>query len=217
MKNLSNSVIRCNGRCFAVRNLWLGIMPDVTLALCALALITVLFTGCKKEVANAPVSELENANSRVAAEGNVVDDYSGLSKKTLWELQQARAATARYRDIKNAIKDGYSNINVDVPNMGHHFMNMKMVDGTFDVRYPEILVYNGLDEGNPQLVAVEYATNYFDANGNITPRPEGFTGSGDVWKSKDETGFPFWLVHAWVWKFNPDGVFNWTNPTVDLD
>ena len=26
-----------------------------------------------------------------------------------------------------------------------------------------------------------------------------------------------WRVHAWVWKYNPDGVFNWTNPAVDLD
>jgi hypothetical protein len=135
----------------------------------------------------------------------------------MWELQQARAATARYRDISNAIKDGYSNINVDVPNMGHHFMNMKLIDGTFDIRKPEILVYNGLDEGKPELVAVEYAVNYRDENGNIVTPPEGFTGTSDVWKGQNETGFPFWLCHAWVWKYNPAGVFNWTNPSVDLD
>lgn len=217
MKNLSNSVIRCNGKSFAVRNLWMGVILDVTLALCALVFMSVLFTGCKKEVADTTANEADGINSRVAAEGNVVNEYTGLSKKTMWELQQVRAATARYRDIKNALKDGYSNINVNVPNMGHHFMKADLVDGTFDVRYPEILVYSGLDEGDPQLVAVEYATNYTDDMGNITPRPEGFTGSADVWKSRDETGFPFWLVHAWVWKYNPDGVFSWTNPTVEGD
>ncbi|MEO6328732.1 MAG: hypothetical protein ABIO55_07365, partial [Ginsengibacter sp.] len=102
-----------------------------------------------------------------------------------------------------------SNINVDVPNMGHHFMNTSLVDNIFDIRKPEILVYNGLDTGNPELVAVEYAV---PLDG---PLPEGFTGSYDVWNGT--SGFPLWLVHAWVWKYNPDGVFNWTNSTVDLD
>jgi len=125
------------------------------------------------------------------------------------ELQQARAATARYRDINNAIRDGYSNINVDVPNMGHHFMKASLIDGTFDIRHPEILVYNGLETGHPELMAVEYAVPL------TAPLPEGFTGSADVWNGT--SGFPFWLVHAWVWKFNPAGVFNWTNPSVDLD
>jgi hypothetical protein len=36
-------------------------------------------------------------------------------------------------------------------------MKTSLVDATFDIRSPEILVYNGLDTGNPELVAVEYA------------------------------------------------------------
>ena len=167
------------------------------------------FVGCQKEAIKESVDEPQSVNKHsVTAEGDVVNDY-GLSSQTTWELQQARAATARYRDIRNAIKDGYSNINVDVPNMGHHFMNMDLIDGTFDIRKPEILVYNGLDTGNPELVAVEYAVPLTD------PLPEGFTGSADVWDGN--SGFPFWLVHAWVWKYNPAGIFNWTNPDVDLD
>ena len=101
--------------------------------------------GCQKEAIKTSAEESPEINkASVSPEGNVVNNY-GLPSQTVWELQQARAATARYRDIKNAIKDGYSNINVDVPNMGHHFMNTKLVDGTFDIRKPEILVYNGLD------------------------------------------------------------------------
>ena len=178
---------------------------------------TLLFTGCEKQAENETKSEAplltSNAsvtnNSSTKGDAEFLNMYRGLSKQTSWELQQARAATARYRDIKNAIKDGYSNINVDVPNMGHHFMKTSLVDATFDIRHPEILVYNGLDTGNPELVAVEYAVPL------TLPLPEGFTGSDDVWNGT--SGFPFWLVHAWVWKFNPDGVFNWTNPSVDLD
>ena len=156
------------------------------------------------------MDEAQSINSHAEnSETRVIDNYTGLSSQTVWELQQARAATARYRDIKNAIKDGYSNINVDVPNMGHHFMKTSLVDATFDIRNPEILVYNGLDTENPELIAVEYAVPL------AYPMPEGFTGSNDVWNST--SGFPLWLLHAWVWKYNPDGVFNWTNPSVDLD
>ena len=177
-----------------------------------------LFTSCEKQaletqgtepVITSNAEQITPDNTANATDGQILNMYSGLSNQTMWELQQARAATARYRDIKNAIKDGYSNINVDVPNMGHHFMKTSLVDATFDIRNPEILVYNGLETGNPELVAVEYAVPL------TLPMPEGFTGSDDVWNGT--SGFPFWLVHAWVWKYNPDGAFNWTNPTVDLD
>jgi len=179
---------------------------NAVLLFCSIIFIGIS-AGCEKQDLKS-VDEPESIQAK-KADGNIVNNYSGLSSQTTWELQQARAATARYRHLENAIKDGYSNINVDVPNMGHHFMKTSLVDATFDIRHPEILVYNGLDTGNPELVAVEYAIPL------TFPRPEGFTGSADLWK--DDSGFPLWLVHAWVWKFNPDGVFNWTNPSVDLD
>jgi hypothetical protein len=206
MKRSFSSAMRCNGRSFAARRN--GAVRNTALISCFFILAGFLFTGCKK--ADAPTEGLVSSNSSAATpEDNPVINYSGLSAQTTWELQQARSATARYRDIRNAIQDGYSNINVDVPNMGHHFMKASLIDATFDIRHPEILVYNGLETGNPELIAVEYAVPL------TLPRPEGFTGSSDVWN--DTSGFPFWLVHAWVWKFNPAGPFNWTNPSVDLD
>lgn len=207
MKNLLSSALHCTRKSFIVNESVYDIR-NVALLICSVLLTGFVFTSCQKEIKTSTEALPETSNHNATSEGNVVDDY-GFSAQTTWELQQARAATARYRDINNAIKDGYSNINVDVPNMGHHFMNTKLVDGTFDIRKPEILVYNGLDTGNPELVAVEYAVPLTD------PLPEGFTGSADVWNGT--SGFPFWLVHAWVWKFNPDGAFNWTNPDVDLD
>jgi hypothetical protein len=212
MKHLLNGAWHRNRNSFAIYQPLNGILKTVCLTL----VIAIVLTACQKQNVEKPAEELQMPVAR-NTQADVLNFYNGLSQQTLFELQQARAATARYRDIKNAIKDGYSNINVDVPNMGHHFMNVKLIDGTFDISKPEILVYNGLDEGNPELIAVEYAVNYRDANGNITPVPEGFTGTSDVWKGEGETGFPFWLCHAWVWKYNSAGVFNWTNPSVDLD
>jgi len=65
-----------------------------------------------------------------------------------------------------------------------------------------------LEDGTPVLVAVEYAVPIALA------RPEGFQGSTDVWNGTSP--FPLWLLHAWVWAYNPEGVFNWTNPLVHL-
>jgi hypothetical protein len=173
--------------------------------------IGILFAACRKESAVAPVTEVQDASSRVAAQAGVINEYAGLSAQTSWELQQVRAATARYRDIKNAIKDGYADINVVVPNMGYHYMKSSLVDATFNIRQPEILVYNKEEDGSLQLVAAEFAVP-IDLSPDVAP--EGFAGTQDVWDRN--TGFGLWLLHAWVWSYNPDGVFNPTNPLVHL-
>jgi hypothetical protein len=210
MKSLLKSAIRFTKKSFGSIH---TISTGVGLFLWSIIFTSVFFNSCQKQ-ANEIASPAVTSNAKIVATDNpnaseVMNMYEGLNSRTMWELQQARSATARYLDLKNVIKDGYSNIHVDIPNMGHHFMKTSLVDDVFDVRHPEILVYNGLETGNPELVAVEYAVPL------IYPVPEGFTGSKDVWN--DTSGFPFWLVHAWVWKYNSDGVFNLTNPTVELD
>jgi len=90
-------------------------------------------------------------------------------------------------------------------------MKSKFVNATFDVSKPEILVYNKKLNGSFELVAVEYAVPI-----SVTPdvAPKGFTGSADVWERN--TDFGLWLQHAWIWRFNPDGVFHNTNPLVHV-
>lgn len=168
-----------------------------------------LLANCTKE-ARPSHAEQQHAMKPTGTtnERNTVMLYSGLSFQTAWELQQARAATAKYKNFENALKDGYADIKVKAPNMGYHFMREVIVDATFDYRQPEILVYNKDDKGNFYLVAVEYAVPIH------LPRPSGFTGDGDKWDNTSP--FPFWLLHAWVWEYNPEGVFNATNPMVHV-
>lgn len=174
--------------------------------------IGILFSGCQKEQTNTTNAEDESLSTKsMQSESHVVNDYAGVSKQTSWELQQARASTAKYRKIKNAIADGYADIAVVVPNMGFHYMKSSLVDDKFDFRKPEILVYNKDHDGNIELVAVEYAVP-IELSPNVAP--QGFTGSADVWDRN--TGFGLWLLHAWVWEYNPDGVFNPTNPLIHL-
>jgi len=205
MKNLLNSAKRCNGNSIAP----FIAAHDAKLLFCSVLLIGILFASCKKQDVATAGDEAQMINSHAAnSNGDALTAYTGLSPQTIWELQQVRAATAKYRNIDNAAKDGYADIEVDVQHMGHHFMKTSIVDSIFDLRQPEILVYNKNDKGEQELVAVEYAVPL------IYAKPEGFTGAADVWNGT--SGFPLWLVHAWVWAYNPDGAFNWTNPLIEL-
>ena len=175
--------------------------------------IAALLTSCQKQYANEPGAESRLADNDASSDNsNAVFKYNELGSQTLWELNQARAATAQYREIKNAFRDGYVDINVVVPNMGYHFMKSALVDAVFDYKHPEILVYNKNLDGSFELLAVEYAVPIA-----VTPdvAPEGFTGSGDVWERN--TDFGLWLQHAWIWSFNPDGVFHDTNPLITVN
>ena len=196
MKKLLNGVWRCNRKSFALQFL------IATIILIGLA-------ACQKDVINAPEEQMQSTMAK-NSQADVLSMYTGLARETAWELQQARAATARYRNFDNAVKDGYADINVVLPQMGYHYMKADLLDDKFDYKSPEILVYNKDDEGNLQLVAVEYAIP-LDLSVNA---PQGFTGNTDVWNRN--TGFGLWLLHAWVWNYNPDGVFNPTNPSVHL-
>ena len=124
------------------------------------------------------------------------------------ELEKARKATARYQDVRNAVADGYEDINVVLPNMGRHFLKRAQLDATFDAERPELLVYREEPGGLLTLVSLEYAV---PLNLSATA-PAGFTGSRDAWFA-DQT-FQLWTLHAWVWRANPEGVFHSTNRLV---
>jgi hypothetical protein len=175
-----------------------------------------LFTACKKYEANKPqtenIEQVRSNNGKPGAE--LFSQYSGLDPQTLLELQQAKAATAKYQNIENAFADNYGKDPVVIlPNMGYHFLKAELVSPVFDLRKPAILVYNKKDNGNFELVAVEYAVPMSSLPLHVAP--EGFTGNNDVWNENTlNTGW--WTLHAWVWANNPDGVFMPMNPLVNV-
>lgn len=178
----------------------------------AILLIVFLTTGCKKESKEAtPQEEVQGQSSQSFNAGsNGFGNYSGLAPETVAQLQQAKIATAKYNDFDNAINDGYVDINVIVPEMGHHYLKMANLDANFEADKPEILVYNKEENGRMKLLAVEYAVPI-----SLSPNaPQGFAGTDDHWAVYQGT---LWTLHAWVWEFNPSGVFNPTNPLVHVD
>lgn len=180
-------------------------MSRTALSLAVLALAAV---GCDGPDATASVAGTPVNAAVVAAAGHQHSDFLSDSAIPGAELAKVRRASAHYHDIDSALADGYVDINVVVPNMGRHFMKPSLVDATFDAEHPELLVYQTDPSGRLVLGAVEYAIP-LDSSVNA---PDGFTGSADVWDPN--TGFGLWLLHAWVWRENPDGVFQPTNQRV---
>lgn len=205
MKRLFNGVLRRNRRAIAL--LQISKYPLILSAM----LIVFSITGCKKDVAVTPAGEEIPTSAAGSAQkgSNGFGNYNGLDPQTVWELQQAKIATARYNNFDNAIADGYVDINVIVPEMGYHFLRMEHLNATFEYDKPEILVYNKEENGRMKLVAVEYAVP-IAATANA---PAGFTGNNDQWSVYEGV---LWTLHAWIWEYNPEGVFNPTNPLIHL-
>lgn len=203
MKRLSNGITRRNQRA-------ISLLQTSKYPLILSAILLVLLAGCKKEASLAVTEESQtHAASSSQKESNGFGNYTGLAPQTVWELQQAKIATAKYNNFDNAVADGYQDINVIVPEMGYHYLKMDNLNATFEYDKPEILVYNKEENGRMKLVALEYAVPIsLSANA-----PEGFTGNSDHWSVYQGV---LWTLHAWVWEYNPDGVFNPTNPLIHL-
>ena len=139
-------------------------------------------------------------------------DVNKLTERTEEQLERAKEATEKYRDVNVAIAEGFFQGSPDVPGEGYHYLNPHRLDCKFDPAKPEILLY-AFPPGKTELrlVALEYAIPFacMPANG---PPPEGFAGSADVWHSDEPV--PFWTVNAWLYLRNPDGVFTLENPRV---
>jgi hypothetical protein len=161
--------------------------------------------------------------------------------KTAEQLEAARRSTAKYRELRVAQAEGYQAIGPDVPGMGIHYVRSHAhgSDG-FDVKYPDILLYekNSSAPGGYALVGVSYLL-VADADTDGQPKNPPFPKSLASWhrhadlcvfpdrsvKSNlgDEqckaeggrfTALTQWMIHAWIWKDSPAGVFSPTNPNV---
>lgn len=131
------------------------------------------------------------------------------------QLKMVKQKVMRFHSFEQAKKSGYAepfpfNPSPYVPNMGYHYINVGLMDGTFDMKKPEILLYVPKENGVLELVGVEYAIPVA-----LSERPpEGFTGGEDHWEFNPNVAGGAWTLHAWVVIQNPDGVFAEFNPSV---
>jgi hypothetical protein len=125
-----------------------------------------------------------------------------LPAAAILQLEAVRSATARFHDVAVAEAEGYVDIGLFLPNMGWHYLKEELLDAQFDAVAPELLVYADDPCGGPRrLVAVEYAVPLALSR----KAPSGFPGSTDEWAANQD--FQLWTLHAWIWEYNPAGVF----------
>ena len=160
----------------------------------------------------------------VAHAGSTGSDDHGNER----QFEQLKKATAPYRRVSQALADGYQAFAIppsvggtpttglglvgdptcfDDPagGMGVHYV--KGIDGVVDVTHPEALVYEVGEHGHLRLVAVEYIV------------PDSFVDPANPPKLFGQEFhhhefLPVYVLHAWVWKHNPSGMFADWNPRV---
>jgi hypothetical protein len=137
-----------------------------------------------------------------------------------------RAATAGYHDLAAAEADGYGLFTdaagiacIDKPGeggMGVHYVKGSIVtDGAVDARTPEALVYEPQPNGRLRLVAVEYVVFQDAWDAKHDDPPELFGEDFEPMDATNRYGLdPFYELHVWLWKFNPEGLFEDWNPRV---
>ncbi|HYD52781.1 MAG TPA: hypothetical protein VEA99_09150 [Gemmatimonadaceae bacterium] len=125
-------------------------------------------------------------------------------------LGKARGATAKYMHADAALADGYvSTVDcVSIPGaaMGVHFVKPALImDAVADAEQPEGLVYEPQKDGSLKLVAVEYIILQGPWQAaNQSGVPALFGQAFDV--GVGPMG-PWYTLHAWTWRHNPDGIF----------
>jgi hypothetical protein len=152
----------------------------------------------------------------VAAGLAMHDDHSMDHQMASKDRAAAMLATAGFQDVATAEAAGYaSSLNTlgcfqdpQRGGMGVHYINQSLMDDKVDITKPEALVYE-LDATAKitGLVAHEYIVPIDAWHQRRPPRLFG------VDFHKHPT-LPLWVLHTWLWKDNPSGVFQDWNPAV---
>lgn len=155
------------------------------------------------------------------------------------ELQVARDTALKYPTVADAKAAGWRQVTPYVPGIAAHFMNFSLVDGTFEIDKPEMILYDGTSD-DARVVGLSY---YIVHPGSAEPT-QGFTGNNDHYHRHDglcvgpggvigdstttaeecaamggrkANGQGAWMSHAWVVPGceSPWGVFSGATPVLD--
>jgi hypothetical protein len=133
-------------------------------------------------------------------------------------LQVVREATERFKDVAVAEHEGYSLqfgcvSGSDQGAMGLHFVNPEIVaSGVLDPTRPQIIIYEPTGDGHLKLTGADFlvVASQWDAAHPGTP-PQLMGQLFHLFDAPNRFGLPpFYTLHVWAWKENPNGAFvNW--------
>ena len=143
-------------------------------------------------------------------------------------VQAVRDATQRFRNVTSVSGpgEGYELSfgcvsGGDFGAMGMHYVNMTLVgDKEIDVAQPEIILFEPTPNGGIRITGADYLVTKADweSNPKHTAPPELMGQLFHLFDSPNRFNLPpFYTLHVWAWKENPNGTFvNW-NPNVSCD
>jgi hypothetical protein len=176
--------------------------------ICALALMNAWSPGA---VAQEDRSHHESQQQELTAEQK--SQQSALIKKV-------RESTERFKDVAEAEREGYALSfgcvsGPDQGAMGLHFINMDLVGkGVIDPAKPQIILYEPTADGRLKLTGADFLVDaqQWDSDKTHKPGPPELMGQlFHYFESPNRFGLkPFYTLHVWAWKDNPNGAFvNW--------
>ena len=129
--------------------------------------------------------------------------------------ERVRDALDRFQDVSVAAAEGYA------PGpcvsgqgggaMGIHYVNGDYLsDGAIDLEKPEAVMYEPTAEGTLALIGVEYIT--FEGPAALEGHLFNLNGAPNRYGLD-----PFYELHVWAWKPNPNGTFADWNPDVSCE
>ncbi len=155
------------------------------------------------------------------------------------QVYDIRLATEKYRDVEKARADGYFRASGYIPNLGYQFANPKFFS-KFELHRPPILLYNERD-GKWDLTGVAYVVPFDKNPKNALPFKQAeYKKQGMTCRYLDGTSLEapnleacpkehpttnaalglwhpdLWVMSAWVWYPNPNGLFSLFNPLLTL-
>ena len=141
-------------------------------------------------------------------------------------VEKVRHATARYKDVNVALREGWVQATpcVSGPNdgaMGIHFLKPdRLHDGQLKAEEPEMLIYEPGLGGTLRLVGIEYlvlASEWAARNGpGVAASVDGHL--ANLIPEPNRYALPaLYELHVWAWENNPNGTFADWNPHVSCN
>lgn len=158
--------------------------------------------------ASPATDDADDAAEHAAAAAGTVEEATGLAS--------LRTMTAGFTDIEVARQAGYREqitpcwYHRDNGGQGYHYGRPELIDGTVSLMEPELVMYEPMPDGSQQFLAVEYIVPFSAWEQTEPPSMLG----QDFMRNEQ---LELWVLHVWLGKDNPNGLYaNW-NPNVSCE
>lgn len=147
------------------------------------------------------------------------------------ELDTLRQSLLKYRDVYNAVRDGYfstvgcihysgekmeGHVEYAKGGMGIHFVNISLIGPKPDPMRPPVLTYEPKG-GKLELVGVEWLVPMAAVKERPQIFGQPFLGPMEGHEPIIPRNFTHYDLHAWLFKENPLGVFAHTHPEITCE